>query len=142
MEAGSLMIFINEELFKYHTKRQLRIKMQSLQLGKEMNALTKLEMQGTLVNLPFLDYLLSQDIFKNVLFPDKLIRFWYKMRHNVLSCNFTLSKWYGTDPRCKIDGYHIESMAHLLNSCKKFKKNYSTRHNKICKKLCFDLIGL
>ena len=86
--------------------------MQSLQLDKEMNPVTELKMQGTLVvNLPFLDYLLSQDIFKNVLFPDKLISFLYKMRHNVLSCNFTLSKWYGTDPRCKIDGYHIESMA-------------------------------
>ena len=99
-------------------------------------------MQGALVNLPFLDYLLSQDIFKNVLFPDKLISFWYKMRHNVLSCNFTLSKWYGTDPRSKIDGYHIESMAHLLNSCKEFKKNYSARHDKICEKLCFELTGL
>ena len=54
MEAGSLMIFINGELFESHTKRQLRIKMQSLQLDKEMNALTELKLQGTLVNLPFL----------------------------------------------------------------------------------------
>ena len=83
MEAGSLMIFINEEFFEYHTKRQLRIKMQSLQLDKEVNVLTELKMQGTLVNLPFLDYLLSQGIFKNILFPDKLIRFWYKMRHKL-----------------------------------------------------------
>ena len=60
IEAGSLMIVINGELFEYHTKRQLHIKMQSLQLDKEMNALTELKMQGTLVNLPFLDYLLSQ----------------------------------------------------------------------------------
>ena len=124
MEAGKSMIFINGELFEYHTKRQLRIKMQSLQLDKEMNTLTELKMQGTLVNLPFLDYLLSQDIFKNVLFPDKLISFWYKMWHNLLLCNLTLLKWYGTDPRCKIDGYHIESMAHLFKRCKEFKKNY------------------
>ena len=109
MEARSLMIFINRELFEYHIKWQLCIKMQSLQLDKETKALTELKMQGTLVNLPFLDYLLSEDILKNVLFPDKLISFWYKMQHNVLSCNFTLSKWYGTDPRCKIDEYCIES---------------------------------
>ena len=142
MEAGSLMTFINGEFFEYHTKWQLRIEMLSLQLYKELNASAEFKMQGTLVNLPFLNYLLSQDIFKTVLFPDKLISFWYKMRHNVLLCNFTLSKWYGTDPRCKIDGYHIESMAHLLNNCKEPKKNYSARHNKICKKLCFELTGL
>ena len=70
MEAGSLIIFINGEFFEHHTMWQLPIKMQGLQLDKEMNALTELKMQGTLVNLPFLDYLLSQDIFKNVLFPD------------------------------------------------------------------------
>ena len=44
MEAGSLMIFINGELFEDHTKWQLRFKMQSLQLDKEMNALTELKM--------------------------------------------------------------------------------------------------
>ena len=46
------------------------------------------------------------------------------------------------DPRGKIDGYHNESMAHLLNSCKEFKKNYSARHKKICEKPCFELTGL
>ena len=50
---------------------------------QEMNVLTELKMQGTLVNLPFLDYLLPQDIFKAVLFPDKLTSFCHKMRHNV-----------------------------------------------------------
>ena len=64
------------------------------------------------------------------------------MLHNVLWCNFTLSKWYGTDPRCKIEGYHIESMVHLLNSYKEFKKNYSAGHNKILEKLFFELTGL
>ena len=63
MDAGSLMIFINGELFEYHTKRQLHIIFQSLLLDKEMNVLTELKMKGTPVNLPFLDYLLSQDIF-------------------------------------------------------------------------------
>ena len=88
------MIFINGEFSEYHTKWQLRIKMQSPQLDTEMNELTELKMHGTLVNP--MDYLLSQDIFKKALFPDKLISFRYKMRHIVLSCNFTLSKmvWY------------------------------------------------
>ena len=94
------------------------------------------------MNLSFIDYFLSQDIFKNVQFADKLVQFWYKMRYNVLSCNVTLSKWNGVDAKCVIDGYPIESMAHLLNSCKEFNRNYSARHDKICNKLCFELPGL
>ena len=50
--------------------------MQCLQLDKEMNSLTELKMQGTLVNLPFLGFLLSQDIFKKYLVSrqiDKLL---------------------------------------------------------------------
>ena len=84
------MIFINREFFEYHTKQQLRSKIQRLQIDKEMTALTELKARN-ISESTFLDYLLSQDIFKNVLFPDKLISFWYKMRHNVLSCNLTLS---------------------------------------------------
>ena len=71
MEAGSLMILINGEPFEHHTKRHLRIKMQSLQLDKEISTLIKLEIRGTLVNLPYfqkflvsgqIDKLLVQDV--------------------------------------------------------------------------------
>ena len=85
------------------------------------------------------DYLLSQDIFKNVKFADKLVRFWYKLRHNILPCNFTLSKWYGKDPRCDLCQYSPESMAHLLNGCKRFAGLFTARHDKLVNKLADEI---
>ena len=70
---------------------------------------------------------------------DVLVVFWYKMRHNVLGCNYTLSIWYGSSPRCLLDNYRLESMAHLLNSCSEFKDVYSSRHDKIVNKLGQEL---
>ena len=46
-------------------------------------------MQGTLIDLPNTDYLLFQDIFRTTNWPDKLVMFWFKMRHNVTACNYT-----------------------------------------------------
>ena len=78
-------------------------------------------MQGTLIDSRNVDYLKSQDIFRNVKMADVLVVFWYKMRHNVLGCNYTLSIWYGSSPRSPLDSYRLESIAHLLNSCSEFK---------------------
>ena len=96
-------------------------------------------MQGTLIDLPNTDYLLSQDIFRNTNWPDKLVIFWFKMRHNVTACNYTLSLWYGSSPTCALDEYRLESMAHLLNGCKECKDVYSSRHDKIVSKLEIEL---
>ena len=96
-------------------------------------------MQGILIDLPNTDYLLSQDIFRNTNWPDKLVIFWFKMRHNVTACNYTLSLWYGSSPTCALDGYRLESMAHLLNGCKEFKDVYTSRHDKIVSKLAIEL---
>ena len=63
-------------------------------------------MQGTLADLKDVDYLLSQDIFKNPTWSDSLVQFWYKMKHNVVACNYTLSIWYpATSPICSLDSY-------------------------------------
>ena len=61
------------------------------------------------------DYLMSQNIFRNWKLTDELIYFWYKARRNVLPCYYTLSLWYPNQPTtCVLDGYHIESTAHVL----------------------------
>ena len=70
---------------------------------------------------------------------DVLVVFWYKMCHNVLRCNYTLSIWYGSSPRCPLDNYGLERMAQLLNSCSEFKDVYSARHDKIVNKLGQEL---
>ena len=99
-------------------------------------------MQGTTFDLLLecADYLLSQHIFKSYKLSDKLIQFWYKAKHNVIPCNYTLSLWYPErDSFCPLDDYPIETMSHLLNSCKIFKDNYSKRHDRIVEKLSEEL---
>ena len=86
------------------------------------------------------DYLLSQDIFKHAGWSDTLVRFWFKLKHNVLPCNYTLSKWYESVSQvCSLDGFEVESMSHVLNSCKQFRNNYSRRHDKLVDKVDQEL---
>ena len=54
----------------------------SQQLDQELVEFKELKIQGTLIDLPNVDYLKSQDIFRNVKLADKLV---------VLRCNYTLS---------------------------------------------------
>ena len=103
-----------------------RKQIQEIMLQKDLKEFKELKIQGTLADLKDVDYLLSQDIFKNPTWSDSLVQFWYKMKHNVVACNYTLSIWYpATLPICSLDSYRLESMAHLLNGCKEFKDNYS-----------------
>ena len=117
-----------------------RKRIQEIMLHKDLKEFKELKMQGTLADLKDVDYLLSQDIFKNPTWSDSLVKFWYKMKHNVVACNYTLSIWYtATSPNCSLDNYRLESMAHLVNGCKEFKDNYSKRHDKIVGKLAEEL---
>ena len=62
----------------------------------------------------------------------ELMQFWYKARHNVLPCYYTLSLWYpNQSATCTLDGYSTESTSHVSNGCKKLKHNYTTRHDRI-----------
>ena len=38
-----------------------------------------------------------------------------------------------------LDGYHLESMSHVLNGCKKFSNNYSKRHDRVVEKIAEEL---
>ena len=67
---------------------------------------------------------------------DDLIIFWYKTKHNVLPCNYTLSIWYpGQSPACAMDGYRLESMSHILNGCTEFRNNYVARNDGVVQKI-------
>ena len=107
---------------------------------EELSYAKELPVQGRLLDNIDADYLLSQNIFRNYKFSDHLVEFWYKARHNVIPCNYTLSIWYPQQsPSCKIDGYSLDSMAHILNGCREFKNNYSTRHNTPVEKIASEL---
>ena len=110
------------------------------QLSKDLEDLKKLPMQDRLVDNKSADNLMSQNILLNCKLMDQLIYFWYKARHNVLPCYYTLSLWYPNQPTtCALDGYHIESTAHVLNGCQKLKNNYSKRHDRIVEKIGNDV---
>ena len=138
MLAGKAYIRHNNRDFR--DEKLIRKKLIEIQLALDGNILSSLPMQGTTFALDDADYLLSQNIFKNFKLSDKLIQFWYKARHNVIPCNYTLSLWYPQhEPACTIDNYPKETVSHLLNSCKNFKDNYSKRHDRIVDKLSEEL---
>ena len=106
------------------------------QLNRELENLKKRPMQGRLVDNIKANYLMSQNIFRNYKLTDEFINFWYKARHNVLPCFYTLSLWYSNQPaNCVLDDYRIESTAQVLNGCKNLRGNYSKRHDRIVEKI-------
>ena len=103
LEAGKVCVVLPGcDVFNGSIKA-LRRRLIFQQLDRELVEFKQLKMQGTLIDLRNVDYLKSQDIFRNVKFADKLVVFWYKMRHNVLGCNYTLSIWYGSPPQYPLD---------------------------------------
>ena len=138
MQAGRAILKLQSGV-EFDGNVNLRKKIQDHQLKTDELVLQGLKMQGRLFKIEQADYYLSQDIFKNTKFKDKLVRFWYKLRHNVLPCNFTLSKWYNVESKCNLCQYNPESMAHLLNGCKQFSGLYSSRHDKLVNKYADEL---
>ena len=102
--------------------------------------LKNLPMQGRLIDIRGTDYLLSQSVFRNYKLNENLVTFWYKARHNVMPCNYTLSLWYTEQSAaCKLDNFHLESTSHYLNGRKQLQKNYTKRHNRILEKIVDEL---
>ena len=82
-----------------------RIKSEILekQLFENLLEIKQLPMQGRLLDIDNADYLLSQNIFRNYI-DDDLVKLWYKTKHNVTPCNYTLSIWYTqTSATCELD---------------------------------------
>ena len=135
-KSSSLLI----QLQKLSLEKQLEKKILESQLIVDSNKLKSLPMQGRLYGIDGADYLLSQNICRNFRLGDNLVQFWYRARHNVLPCKYTLSRWYANkNPTCSLDGYNLESMSHVLSGCKKFGNNYSKRHDRVVEKSSEEL---
>ena len=51
---------------------------------------------------------------------------------NQIPCNQLINFWNKDhEKRCSLCNHHTESVAHLMNSCKRFKDLYSKRHDRI-----------
>ena len=140
--AGNAQLIMKSEHNGTRVVQNDRIRKEIIedQLSKDLEDLKKLPMQGRLVDNKSANNLMSQNIFRNCKLTDQLIYFWYKARQNVLPCYYTLSLWYPNQPTtCALDGYHIESTAHVLNGCQKLKNNYSKRHDRVVDKIGNDV---
>ena len=121
---------------KIVTGKLIRKDILEKQLSDDLEDLKSLPMQGAFVDIKNADYLLSQNTFRSFKISANLVSFWYKSRHNILPCHYALSLWYlEHSPECRLDGYRLESISHVLNGCKEVKSNCSKRHDTILDKV-------
>ena len=111
---------MNKALFEYS---QLQLKAHS----------ETLRLQGVFLQIQNVDEKISNTIHYNWTLNDQLLIFCVKVRLNIRPTNFTLFIWKReNNPRCSVCNHATESMAHLLNGCKReFGNFYSRRHNRI-----------
>ena len=67
-----------------------RIKSEILEkrLFENVQKIKQFPMQGRLLDIDSVDYLLSQNIFRNYNMNDNLVKFWYRAKHNVSPCQY------------------------------------------------------
>ena len=131
---GKAMVIINGEKYSDHIK--IRDTLKSIILKNQLDKAKTLSMQGNFFIIDKIDRKNSHTIYYNWKVSDDLIKFAAKARLNILPTNFTLYIWdREKDPKCSLCLHPTESMAHLLNSCKKFKSFRTRRHDRIVSKI-------
>ena len=111
--------------------------LKSLLLKRQLEKAMLLSLQGSFFNLNLIDNKNSHCIYYNWKLSDELIIFLVKARLNILPTNFTLHIWdRQKDPICPLCRHPSESIAHLLNSCRRFQNFRSRRHDRLVSKLC------
>ena len=121
----------------YTQSKKISEVLKTLLIKKHLEKAKLLSLQGCFFNLNDVDSKNSHCIYYNWNVSDILITFAIKARLNILPTNLTLHIWNReNDPRCPLCHHPSESMAHLLNSCQKFKNFRSRRHDRIVSKLC------
>ena len=127
-------IISNGEIYNDHVK--IRNVLQSLIVKKQLEKARSLSLQGVFFTLDNIDNKNSHTIFYNWKVTDELVKFVIKARMNILPTNFTLYIWdRNKDPKCVLCSHPTESMAHLLNSCTRFKNFRSRRHDRLVSKI-------
>ena len=97
MQAGNAQLIYKCEktnVTQIITGKQIRTYLVEKLVYDDLIDLKNLPMQGRLIDIRGADYLLSQRVFRNYKLSENLVTFWYKARHNVMPCNYTLSLWY------------------------------------------------
>ena len=103
---------------------------------KRIEKAKSLVLQGNFIQLPGIIAKASHSIYYNSKINDDLVKFCLKARLNILPTNFTKFIWNReNNPACSFCKHATETVAHVLNGCKRFRNFYSSRHDRIVNKI-------
>ncbi len=119
-------------LLQPRTSRQTLL---SIQRAQNMEYWSSLKLQGKLAKLPCADHSVSHTIYSNATISEEILPFCVKARLHVLPTKYNLSLWFPSthSPLCLLHDppQHLESVAHIMNSCSSFKGLYTARHDRL-----------
>ena len=89
--------------------------------------------QGRIGRTKNVDHTLSSAHLTNLHLSDSLTKFITKAKLQLIECDSLLHLYYPSaySKQCKRCAFHTETLSHILNGCKKSKKQIQTRHNRI-----------
>ena len=89
-------------------------------------------MQGNFIKMENIEPKISHQIYYGWKLSDSPVAFIVWARMNQLPFNQIINMWNKEhEKRCTLCTHNIESVAHLMGSCRKFKDLYSMRHDRI-----------
>ncbi len=128
-ENSLAKVFVDgKELQQRNLKQEIEREMEKLDLAK----CSELRFQGKFIGMDGIDRKISHQIYYGWKHSDSLVKFVLRARMNQIPCNQLIHFWNKDhEKKCFFCNHHTESVAHLMNSCKKFKDLYSKRHDRI-----------
>ena len=113
-------------------KKKLRQEIEDELRMLDINHCLQLQIQGNFIAMEHIDKKISHQIYYGWKLSDSLVKFTLRARMNQLPCNQVIHMWNKDHEKsCTLCNYRFESVAHLINSCRKFSDLYSRRHDRV-----------
>ena len=127
-DSFAVVIVNGKELNRKDLKREIERELEQQDIIKSC----ELRMQGNFIGIKNIDRKVSHQIYYGWKLSDSLVKFILRARMNQIPCNQLIHMWNKDhDKRCPMCNERTESMAHLLNSCRKYKDLYSRRYDRV-----------
>ena len=126
---GFAVVVVNgKELNRKDLKREIEGELEQQDIIKSC----ELHMQGNFIGIENIDKKISHQVYYGWKLSDSLVKFILRARMNQIPCNQLIHMWNKDhDKRCSMCNERTESVAHLMNSCRKYKDLYSRRHDRV-----------
>ena len=127
-EDKATIIIDGREINQRNLKREIEKEFEKI----DLLGCLELRMQGNFIKMENIEQKISHQIYYGWKLSDSLVTFVVRARMNQLPCNQLINMWNKEhEKRCTLCNHNIESVAHLMSSCRKFKDLYSRRHDRI-----------